>query len=96
MWQVPFNALRLAVLKHSVPQSQMLVALNGQLVALCRCVDSTAVPEWLAYGFVHSINIDQQCLYVNSPISVEALAHVNAIIKGDISLPVSIANKVRA
>ncbi|XP_063226134.1 polynucleotide 5'-hydroxyl-kinase NOL9 [Bacillus rossius redtenbacheri] len=99
----PLARLTLGICHEAVPQSRVLGAVNGGLVALCACdtrpVWTSGDPDMagvlleapvvpcLGFGIVRGIDMVNKMLYLTTPLPVNDMSRVNCLLMGAVSLP---------
>ncbi|XP_012940738.1 polynucleotide 5'-hydroxyl-kinase NOL9 [Aplysia californica] len=99
---VPYAQLAVHVCHHSVPSSELLMALDASVVALCVADISQLtkereempytfkempVCECLGLGIVRGVDTDKGLLYVVTTLPAVTLRKVNTVLKGSLTLP---------
>lgn len=102
-YKTSYSKLILCVCHASFPHSQILGAINGNLVALCtyngndilvsddpllpRILRKPAVCPCLGFGIVRGIDPDEKNLFLLTPLSENELSQVNCLMLGAVTLP---------
>jgi polynucleotide 5'-hydroxyl-kinase GRC3/NOL9 len=102
-YRVRWTDVAVHVCHEAVPNSQILYALNGSLVALCiarnhqmfttnatfapRLLHKDALIDCLGYGIVRSIDATDRSLYILTPVAPSVLETVNCLCRGAINIP---------
>lgn len=102
-FKVPWSAVAVFVCNETVPNHQVLYALNGSVVALSVCDPSlfhesvdkslpkflTEIPvcECVGYGIVRGISVEEKVFYIITPLRFSVLRRVNTVLKGSVDIP---------
>lgn len=96
-YRIKFDDIRVRDLSGEAlhTSEKALYWLNGSLVALAVEVDEQdPFPNCLGLGIVRAVDLNDQCLYATTPLSLDQLEAVTCIIRGSIGIPADIALQV--
>ncbi|XP_052067368.1 polynucleotide 5'-hydroxyl-kinase NOL9-like [Mytilus californianus] len=101
-YTVPWKSVAIHVVHTEVENLEILYAINGCLVALCKAditeaerenkntpffFKNTPVCQCLGFGIVRGIDSVEKELYIITPLNQQDLQKVNAVIRGNVNLP---------
>lgn len=101
-FRIPWRSVAIHVCHTAIDKSQIMYSINGSLVALCHAdltyaekfdedapwiFDNTPVCQCFGFGIVRGIDPIKQEVYIATPLTLQQLQNVNALLKGAVNLP---------
>eukprot|EP00050_Salpingoeca_kvevrii_P012688 m.24193 g.24193 ORF g.24193 m.24193 type:complete len:535 (-) comp4241_c0_seq1:131-1735(-) len=97
-YSIGWEHVAVSFLHHSVPDHEILRALNATVVGLCHSpverpvgalpvVEAGYEAECIGLGVIRAIDPEQQLFFIITPLSPAQLAQVNLLVRGELELP---------